>query len=109
MEERTTIQISEKLRKELRILSSKRNVSYQELLQDMIKVFKELDKERTVISIPRRLAKKIEENIKNTDISSISEYVTFILRSILSEDLKINESEKERKIIINKLKSLGYL
>jgi len=109
MEERTTIQISEKLRKELRILSSKRNVSYQELLQDMIKVFKELDKERTVISIPKRLAKKIEDNIKNTDMSSISEYVTFILRSILSEDLKINESEKERKIIINKLKSLGYL
>jgi len=104
MKNRTTIQISEKLRKELRILASKRDVSYQELLKDMIDVFKELDREKTIISIPSKLSKKIKEKIKDSDIKSVSEYVTFVLRMLLSEDDKKGE-EKIRK----RLKKLGYL
>jgi len=110
MDERTTIQLSAKLRKELRILASKRDISYQELLKDMITVFKELDKEKTIISIPNKLSKKIESQIKNTDIKSISEYITFLLRLVLSEyQDKTRISEKEGEILKNKLKSLGYL
>jgi len=104
MKNRTTIQVSEKLRKELRVLASKRDISYQELLRDMIDVFKELDREKTIISIPSRLSKKIKEKIKGTDIGSVSEYVTFVLRMLLSEDDKKGE-EKIRK----RLKKLGYL
>ena len=63
MEDRTTIQVSEKLRKELRILASKRDISYQELLNDMISVFKELDRENTIVSVPTKLAEKINEKI----------------------------------------------
>ena len=108
MENRTTIQVSEKLRKELRILSSKRDISYQELLNDMITVFKELDKERTIVSIPAMLSKKIEEHIKGTDIKTVSEYVTFMLRLILSEkDSGVSNSDENR--IKKKLKRLGYL
>lgn len=110
MDERTTIQVSEKLRKELRVLASKRDISYQELLKDMISVFKELDKEKTIISIPNQLSKKIESQIRNTDIKSVSEYVTFLLRLILAENLdETNISKKETELLKNKLKSLGYL
>lgn len=110
MEDRTTIQLSAELRKELRILASKRDISYQELLKDMISVFKELDKERTIISIPNNISKRIENQIKNTDIKSVSEYVTFILRLILIENQEKNPiSEKETELLKNKLKSLGYL
>ena len=107
MENRTTIQLSESLRQELRVLAAKRDISYQELLSDMVSVFKELDREKTIISIPKKLANKIEENIKDTDMRSDSEYVTFILRMILSEEGKVDESDAEK--IKDKLKNLGYL
>lgn len=110
MEERTTIQLSAKLRKELRILASKRDISYQDLLKDMINVFKELDREKTIISIPNKLSKKIEDKIKSTDIKSVSEYVTFLLRLVLAEYKdKTKMSEKEGEVLKNRLKSLGYL
>lgn len=107
MKDRTTIQLSENLRKELRILASKRDISYQELLRDMISVFKELDREKTIVSIPFKLAGKIKKNIENTDMSSVSEYVTFILRMILAEktDIKCLDEAK----IKQRLKNLGYL
>ncbi len=107
MDNRTTIQVSENLRKELRELASKRDISYQELLDDMISVFKELDREKTVVSIPKKLSEKIRTNIKGTDIKSVSEYTTFILRMILAEksDTKTNDADEIKK----KLKSLGYL
>jgi len=107
MENRTTIQLSESLRQELRILAAKRDISYQELLSDMVSVFKELDREKTIISIPKKLASRIEEKIKNTDMKSDSEYVTFILRMILAEDEEF-ESPDEKKIR-EKLERLGYL
>ncbi len=107
VENRTTIQLSEGLRKELRILASQRDVSYQELLKDMISVFKELDKQKTIISMPSKLADNVRERIKDTDMSSVSEYVTFILRMILAEDADIKGSDEAK--IKKKLEKLGYL
>ena len=108
MKNRTTIQVSESLRKKLRMLAAKRDLSYQELLSDMITVFGELDKEKTIVSIPTGLAEKIKNHIKETDISSASEYVTFVLRLILSEkeDSFISKNEKKIK---SRLKKLGYI
>lgn len=107
MENRTTIQISEELRKELRVLASKRDVSYQELLRDMIDIFNELDKEKTIVSVPKKLSDKVKEKIKETDMGSISEYITFLLRMILAEDVSVEESDDKK--IKNKLEKLGYL
>ena len=108
MENRTTIQISEGLRKELRILASQRDISYQELLKDMVEIFKELNKEKTIISIPKLLSQKIKTNIKNTDFASVSDYTTFILRQILMES-EGNMSAGDEEKIKSKLKKLGYL
>jgi len=107
MQNRTTIQLSENLRKELRVLSSKRDINYQELLSDMIDVFKELDRQKTIVSIPKKLSEKVKQNIKNTDMSSVSEYITFILRMILAEKAEIKKSDETK--IKQRLKNLGYL
>jgi len=110
MKNRTTIQISENLRKELRILAAKRDLSYQELLKDMISVFKELDKEKTIISIPKMLAEKVNDQIKKTDFTTISEYTTHVLREVLSESIekeKISKDDEEK--VKKRLKKLGYI
>lgn len=107
MKNRTTIQVSEELRKELRILASKRDISYQKLLQDMISVFKELDRKKTIISIPSKLSEKIKKRIEGTDISSVSEYLTFLLRLIIAEDLEVEKTDESR--IKEKLRKLGYV
>lgn len=110
MENRTTIQVSEDLRKQLKVLAARRDISYQELLQDMISVFKELDREKTIISIPAALACKIDEKVQKTDFSSVSDYTTFVLRQMLMETAdneKISSSDEER--IKDKLRKLGYL
>jgi len=110
MENRTTIQITEDLRKQLKVLAARRDISYQELLQDMVSVFKELNQEKTIISIPSMLAGKVNEKIEKTDFSSVSEYTTFVLRQMLMEtahkqDIASSDEEK----IKDKLRKLGYL
>ena len=96
MENRTTIQLSDGLRKELRILASKRDISYQELLKDMVDVFKELDRKKTLVSIPSKLSEKINKKIEDTNMSSISEYITFLLRVILSEKESFKYSDENK-------------
>ncbi len=107
MEDRTTIQVSGGLRKQLRVLAAKRDISYQRLLSDMISVFEELEKDKTVISIPTKLSETVKEKIKQTDFRSVSEYLTFIMRLILYENAET--SKQDIKNIKKKLKSLGYL
>ena len=107
MRERTTIQLSNDLRKQLRQLAAKRDINYQELLSDMISVFKELDKDKTIISIPRQLSEKIKEKIRETDFKSISEYATFMLRLLLYENAEAEKIEETK--IKQRLRSLGYI
>lgn len=108
MENRTTIQVSEDVRKKLKVLASKRDASYEELLGEMINVFNELDRTKTIISVPKLLASKVNENIKKgTDMSSVSEYVTFLLRLALSEEGPLHKTDEQK--IKGRLKTLGYL
>jgi hypothetical protein len=107
MENRTTIQITDDLRKELRALAAKQDKSYQELLSDMITVFKELDPGRSIISIPRQLSERVNKDLVGTDMSSVSEYVTFLLRMVLAENAEYGQSDAEK--IQERLRNLGYL
>jgi hypothetical protein len=75
-----------------------------------MKKAKEYKTEYGTISLPMSLINRIKENIRGTGISSVSGYVSFILRQILSSpksdelfDKKTEEEVKER------LKSLGYI
>ncbi len=68
------------------------------------------DKKYTTVSLPTPLFEKIQEKIKGTGFTSVSDYVTFVLREILahgSEQEAFN-AEDEKKVK-DRLRSLGYL
>lgn len=62
----------------------------------------------TTISIPEPLFGKIKEKIKNTGFSSVSDYVTYVLRDTLIELEKKGKS-KETDTIKSRLEALGYM
>lgn len=70
-----------------------------------------MEKEFMSISIPTSLYKKIEEKIKGTEFSSVSSYVTKILREKLSQEEKSTEvfTPEEEEKIKERLKALGYI
>lgn len=65
----------------------------------------------TTVSIPVPLYEKIKERIKNTGFGSASNYVTYVLRQVMSEKGEREEpwtNEDERKIK-ERLRGLGYI
>jgi len=71
------------------------------------------EKKYTTVSIPLQLAKKIEERIKDTGFNSVSSYVTYVLREVLSslEEEKKEEvfTKEEEEKVKERLRALGYL
>lgn len=67
-------------------------------------------KEFTEVLIPTSLFEKIRERIKGTGFSSVSGYVTYVLREVLSEEEEeeVFSKEEEEKIKA-RLKALGYI
>jgi len=62
------------------------------------------------ISLPMPLINKIKKRIEGTGMNSVSAYVAFILRQILSSsDPKEVLSKEDEEEIKRRLKSLGYL
>ncbi|WP_048146889.1 ribbon-helix-helix domain-containing protein [Pyrococcus abyssi] len=72
------------------------------------------DEEKFVtIEIPKTLYEKIENRIKDTGFSSVSEYVTYVLREVLAsleeeEEEEVFTEEEEEKVK-ERLRALGYL
>ncbi len=64
--------------------------------------------EFTSISIPTVLFKKVEKHVENTGFPSVSSYVAFILRTLLSEK-RNKKADYEAEIIKERLKELGYM
>ena len=62
----------------------------------------------TTISIPEPLFEKIKERIKNTGFSSVSDYVTYILRDTLIE-LEKKSKNKDADTVKSRLQALGYM
>ena len=67
----------------------------------------------TTVSIPRPLYERIKSLIKDTGFKSVSDYVTYILREVVSmhESEKYVEelSEEDLEEIKRRLRSLGYI
>lgn len=77
--------------------------------ENLIKV---IEGRSTPISIPISLYQRVRDAIEGTGFSSISAYVTFILREILAEhglrgEEEISKEDEEK--VKQRLKSLGYL
>jgi len=69
---------------------------------------KEYKTEYGTISLPMPLINLIKEKIKGTGISSVSAYVSFVLRQIFSESEGVFDKKAEIGIK-QRLKNLGYL
>ncbi len=70
-----------------------------------------MEKEFMTISIPTSLHKKIEEKIKGSEITSVSSYITKVLRESLSQQEKTEDplSKEEEEKVKERLKALGYI
>ncbi|MEJ2249413.1 MAG: CopG family transcriptional regulator [Candidatus Lokiarchaeota archaeon] len=70
--------------------------------------------EYTTVSIPKPLAEKIKDRMKGTGFSSVSSYVTYVLRQVISsieeeERSKQAFSKEEEEKVKQRLRDLGYL
>jgi Arc/MetJ-type ribon-helix-helix transcriptional regulator len=74
---------------------------------------KEKDSKKfTTISIPTPLAEKIKKRIKGTGFTSLSSYVTYVLREVMSgmeqEEEEVFSKEDEKRVK-DRLRALGYI
>jgi Arc/MetJ-type ribon-helix-helix transcriptional regulator len=67
----------------------------------------------TTVSIPTPLYERIRALIAGTGFSSVSQFVTYVLREVVSdmekEKAQSAVSEEERREILERLRSLGYI
>jgi Arc/MetJ-type ribon-helix-helix transcriptional regulator len=70
------------------------------------------EKKFTTISIPTPLAEKIKKRIEGTGFTSLSSYVTYVLREVVSGIEKESEeafSKEDEERVKDRLRALGYL
>lgn len=73
------------------------------------------DAKYTTVSIPTPLAENIKRRIEGTGFNSISSYVTYVLRQVLSsldeEETKSKEvmTKEDEEEVKRRLKALGYI
>ena len=70
--------------------------------------------EYTTVSIPKPLIEKIKERMKGTGFGSVSSYVTYVLRQIISsiegeERSKLAFTKEEEEKVKQRLRDLGYI
>jgi len=70
-----------------------------------------MEKESRTITLSRTLVEKIEEKIKHSNYTSVSNYVEEVVREVLTaEEMEVGYfSREERAMIRERLKELGYL
>jgi len=69
-------------------------------------------KKFTTVSIPTPLFKKVEERIKGTGFTSVSGYVTYVLREIVAEEeekAKEPFTKENEERVKARLRALGYI
>jgi Arc/MetJ-type ribon-helix-helix transcriptional regulator len=70
------------------------------------------DKKYTTISIPTPLAEKIKNRIEGTGFTSLSSYVTYVLREVISgidEEQEEAFTKEDEEKVKDRLRALGYL
>lgn len=69
-------------------------------------------KKFTTVSIPAPLFRKLEERIKGTGFTSVSSYVTYVLREIVAEENEKAEkpfTREDEERVKARLRALGYI
>jgi metal-responsive CopG/Arc/MetJ family transcriptional regulator len=62
----------------------------------------------TTITIPTLLFNKLQGKIEDTSFSSVSDYVTYILRETITEMELGKKGKKDSHGVVEKLRALGY-
>ncbi len=64
----------------------------------------------TTVSIPKILYKKVQKRIEGTGFTSVSRFVVYILRELVTEPVKgkLPFTEREKEQLMEKLEKLGY-
>ncbi len=66
--------------------------------------------EFTTVSIPKRLFEKIEQRIKGMEFPSVSDYITYVLKEVVSEEEEPAPfTKEEEEKVKERLRALGYL
>ncbi len=66
----------------------------------------------TSVSIPRPLFNKLRKQIEGTGFTSVSSYVTYVLREIIAERKKGEErafTKEDEEAVKKRLRALGYI
>jgi Arc/MetJ-type ribon-helix-helix transcriptional regulator len=65
----------------------------------------------TTVSIPTPLFKKIQDRTKGTGFTSVSSYVAYVLREVITEEPDEEQpfSKQDEERIKDRLRALGYL
>lgn len=68
-------------------------------------------KKFTTVSIPTPLFKKVEERIRETGFTSVSSYVTYVLREIVAEEEEPEKpfTKEDEERVKARLRALGYI
>ena len=69
-------------------------------------------KKFTTVSIPTPLFQKIKDRIESTGFTSVSSYVTYVLREIVAEEEDEGKepfSKEDEERVKNRLRALGYI
>ncbi len=72
------------------------------------------ERKHTTVSIPIQLYERIKSRISGSGFTSVSDYVTYVLREVLAS-LELDEKEEmvftkeEEEKVKERLKALGYL
>jgi len=70
--------------------------------------------EYSTVSLPKPLVKKIKKRMEGTGFSSVSSYVTYVLREVISsieedENKKQAFTKEEEEKVKKRLRDLGYI
>jgi len=70
--------------------------------------------EYSTVSLPKPLVEKIKERMKGTGFASVSSYVTYVLRQVISsieeeERSKQAFTKEEEEKVKQRLRDLGYI
>jgi len=66
----------------------------------------------TTVSIPKPLFNKVKKQIEGTGFTSVSSYVTYVLREIVAEKRDKQEeafTKEDEEAVKRRLRALGYL
>ena len=69
-------------------------------------------KKFTTVSLPTPLFRKIKKRIESTGFTSVSSYVTYVLREIISEVVEEHKepfSAEDEERVKERLRALGYI